>query len=245
MIKWQTQIPHSAVEYLLNIQTETPLVFYSRKIIRYHNRHRGINRRFEIIARKKIVMSEIKKYSQNTKHVCLISNRWNATATMLTSALCLLQQDLFAFEILGGLLYLHADLGSGSVKIQASKARIDDGVWHDVALRRVERDGRVTVDSSTVEFRTPGKEFRRLLQRNRSIWLKKIPKDTSSLHGQCDVEISRAINPRTFAFSPWRRGSLERARCRPMPIAWSIYAYVAIFQTELSRRLYSLRRAGR
>jgi hypothetical protein len=82
---------------------------------------------------------------------------------MLTSIarICLLQQDLFAFEILGGLLYLHADLGSGPVKIQASKARIDDGVWHDVALRRVERDGRVTVDSSTAEFRTPGKEFQR------------------------------------------------------------------------------------
>jgi len=91
------------------------------------------------------------------------SEKLQLCVTMLTSAtrLCLLQQDLFAFEILGGLLYLHADLGSGPVKIQASKARIDDGVWHDVALRRVERDGRVTVDSSTAEFRTPGKEFRR------------------------------------------------------------------------------------
>ncbi|XP_014473358.1 PREDICTED: neurexin-1 isoform X1 [Dinoponera quadriceps] len=67
-----------------------------------------------------------------------------------------MRQDLFAFEILGGHLYLHVDLGSGPVKVRASKARVDDGVWHDVALRRVERDGRVTVDTWTVEFRTPG-----------------------------------------------------------------------------------------
>ncbi|KAI4502251.1 hypothetical protein M0802_002933 [Mischocyttarus mexicanus] len=66
------------------------------------------------------------------------------------------QEDLFAFEILGGHLYLHVDLGSGSVKVRASKQRVDDGVWHDVALRRVDRDGRVIVDDSTVEFHTPG-----------------------------------------------------------------------------------------
>ncbi|XP_071876992.1 neurexin 1 isoform X3 [Bombus fervidus] len=66
------------------------------------------------------------------------------------------RQDLFAFEIFNGHLYLHADLGSGPVKVKSSKQRIDDGTWHDVALRRVERDGRVTVDGSIVEFRTPG-----------------------------------------------------------------------------------------
>ncbi|CAK9814938.1 Nrxn1 [Anthophora quadrimaculata] len=66
------------------------------------------------------------------------------------------RQDLFAFEIFDGHLYLHADLGSGPVKVKLSKQRVDDGTWHDVALRRVERDGRVTVDGSTVEFRTLG-----------------------------------------------------------------------------------------
>ncbi|XP_076226293.1 neurexin 1 isoform X6 [Nomia melanderi] len=66
------------------------------------------------------------------------------------------RQDLFAFEIFGGHLYLHVDLGSDPVKVKASKQRVDDGTWHDVALRRVERDGRVIVDGSTVEFRTPG-----------------------------------------------------------------------------------------
>ncbi|KYN22145.1 Neurexin-1-alpha [Trachymyrmex cornetzi] len=68
----------------------------------------------------------------------------------------LLQEDLFAFEILGGYLYTHADLGSGSVKVKSSKTRVDDGTWHDVVLRRVEREIRVTVDSNIVEFRTPG-----------------------------------------------------------------------------------------
>ncbi|XP_046600908.1 neurexin-1 isoform X2 [Neodiprion lecontei] len=64
--------------------------------------------------------------------------------------------DLFAFEILGGHLYLHADLGSGPIKVRASRRRVDDSAWHDVALRRVERDGRLTVDGVTTEFRTPG-----------------------------------------------------------------------------------------
>ncbi|XP_018399279.1 PREDICTED: neurexin-1 [Cyphomyrmex costatus] len=66
------------------------------------------------------------------------------------------REDLFAFEILGGYLYTHADLGSGPVKVKSSKTRVDDGTWHDVVLRRVEREIRVTVDSNIVEFRTPG-----------------------------------------------------------------------------------------
>ncbi|XP_076166768.1 neurexin 1 isoform X2 [Ptiloglossa arizonensis] len=66
------------------------------------------------------------------------------------------RQDFFAFEIFRGHLYLHADLGSGPEKVKSSKQRVDDGMWHDVALRRVGRDGRVTVDRWTVEFCTPG-----------------------------------------------------------------------------------------
>uniref|UniRef100_A0A0C9QZT5 NRX3A_1 protein n=4 Tax=Fopius arisanus TaxID=64838 RepID=A0A0C9QZT5_9HYME len=64
--------------------------------------------------------------------------------------------DLFAFEILDGHLYLHIDLGSGHLKIRASKRRVDNGTWHDVALRRVDRNGRVTVDGETIDFNTPG-----------------------------------------------------------------------------------------
>lgn len=68
------------------------------------------------------------------------------------------QSDLFAFEILGGYLYLHIDLGEGPLKVRVSEERVDDGTWHEVALRRVEREGRVVVDSSTFEFRPPGKD---------------------------------------------------------------------------------------
>lgn len=50
------------------------------------------------------------------------------------------------------------DLGEGTLKVRASEERVDDGTWHDVALRRVEREGRVVVDGSTFEFRPPGKD---------------------------------------------------------------------------------------
>lgn len=48
------------------------------------------------------------------------------------------------------------DLGSGHLKIRASKRAINNGTWHDVALRRVDRNGRVTVDGETTDFHTPG-----------------------------------------------------------------------------------------
>ncbi|KAJ8674025.1 hypothetical protein QAD02_005287, partial [Eretmocerus hayati] len=70
----------------------------------------------------------------------------------------LTRTDLFAFEILNGLLYLHMDLGEGPIKVRASDERVDNGMWHDVAVRRVEREGRLVVDGSTFEFRPPGKD---------------------------------------------------------------------------------------
>ncbi|OAD57169.1 Neurexin-1a-alpha [Eufriesea mexicana] len=66
------------------------------------------------------------------------------------------EQDLFAFEVFEGHMYLHIDLGSGPVKVKSSKQRVDDSTWHEVELQRIEREGRVTVDGSIVEFRTPG-----------------------------------------------------------------------------------------
>ena len=69
------------------------------------------------------------------------------------------QTDLFAFEILGGYLYLHMDLGEGALKVRASEARVDDGTWHDVALRRVEREGHVVVDGAILDFRPPGNDL--------------------------------------------------------------------------------------
>ncbi|KAK0080605.1 hypothetical protein PV325_013664 [Microctonus aethiopoides] len=66
------------------------------------------------------------------------------------------RSDLIAFEILDGHLYLHIDLGSGHLKIRASRRRVDNGTWHDVALRRIKRSGRVIVDGETNDFHTPG-----------------------------------------------------------------------------------------
>ncbi|KAH9630050.1 hypothetical protein HF086_008020 [Spodoptera exigua] len=64
--------------------------------------------------------------------------------------------DLFAVEILNGYIYVHIDLGSGGVRVRASRRRVDDSHWHDFLLRRSGRDGRVTVDGANAEFKTPG-----------------------------------------------------------------------------------------
>lgn len=48
------------------------------------------------------------------------------------------------------------DLGSGAVKLRASKKRVDDGDWHDLVFRRNGRDGKVSVDAQWNDFRTPG-----------------------------------------------------------------------------------------
>jgi neurexin len=69
------------------------------------------------------------------------------------------QADFFAFEMLSGHVYLHLDLGSGTTRVQASPRRIDDGGWHEITLRRNGREGRVTVDGSAADFKTPGKKL--------------------------------------------------------------------------------------
>jgi neurexin len=58
--------------------------------------------------------------------------------------------------MLSGHVYLHLDLGSGTTRVQASPRRIDDGGWHEITLRRNGREGRVTVDGSAADFKTPG-----------------------------------------------------------------------------------------
>ncbi|KAL4710241.1 hypothetical protein ACJJTC_005414, partial [Scirpophaga incertulas] len=64
--------------------------------------------------------------------------------------------DLFAVEVLSGHIYVHIDLGSGGVRVKASKKKVDDSKWHEFLLRRSGKDGRVTVDGANVEFKTPG-----------------------------------------------------------------------------------------
>ncbi|XP_058463051.1 neurexin-3 isoform X2 [Malaya genurostris] len=64
--------------------------------------------------------------------------------------------DFFAVELLNGHIYIHMDLGSGAVKVRASRRRVDDGVWHELSLRRNGREGKVGVDGQWNDFRTPG-----------------------------------------------------------------------------------------
>ncbi|XP_068083571.1 neurexin 1 [Anabrus simplex] len=64
--------------------------------------------------------------------------------------------DFLAFELLNGHIYLHLDLGSGAVKVKATTRRVDDGQWHEATLRRIGKEGRVTVDGTAADFVTPG-----------------------------------------------------------------------------------------
>ena len=58
--------------------------------------------------------------------------------------------------MLNGHIYIHVDLGSGAIKVRASRRRVDDGVWHELTLRRSGREGKVGVDGQWNEFKTPG-----------------------------------------------------------------------------------------
>ena len=58
-----------------------------------------------------------------------------------------LQGDFFALELLDGYLYLHLDLGSGSLKLRGSNRRVDDGAWHKLDVTRNRKRGNLLVDS--------------------------------------------------------------------------------------------------
>ena len=70
-----------------------------------------------------------------------------------------LQGDYFAVELVNGHVYLHLDLGSGSVKVKATSRRIDDGTWHEITISRNGKSGRATVDGASTDFVTPGLSF--------------------------------------------------------------------------------------
>lgn len=58
--------------------------------------------------------------------------------------------------MLNGHIYIHVDLGSGAVKVRASRRRVDDGAWHELMLRRTGRECKVSIDGQWIDFRTPG-----------------------------------------------------------------------------------------
>lgn len=51
--------------------------------------------------------------------------------------------DFFAVELLDGGLYLLLDMGSGTVKVKATQAKVNDGAWHHVDIQRDGRSGKM------------------------------------------------------------------------------------------------------
>ena len=59
-------------------------------------------------------------------------------------------------ELFEGQLFVHLNLGSGSTKVRASRKTLNDGDWHRIELTLKNKQGRITVDSNTEAFETPG-----------------------------------------------------------------------------------------
>ena len=57
------------------------------------------------------------------------------------------QGDFFAMELLDGYIYLHLNLGSGSLKLRGSNRKLDDGAWHKVDVTRNRKAGTLQVDA--------------------------------------------------------------------------------------------------
>lgn len=45
-------------------------------------------------------------------------------------------------ELLDGGLYLLLDMGSGTIKVKATQAKVNDGAWHHVDIQRDGRSGK-------------------------------------------------------------------------------------------------------
>ncbi|XP_065079227.1 neurexin 1 isoform X3 [Ochlerotatus camptorhynchus] len=75
---------------------------------------------------------------------------------ILNTVIQLSRPDFFAVELLNGHIYIHMELGSGAVKVRASRRRVDDGVWHELTMKRNGREGKVGVDGQSNDFRMPG-----------------------------------------------------------------------------------------
>ncbi|XP_074662248.1 neurexin-1-like [Tubulanus polymorphus] len=68
--------------------------------------------------------------------------------------------DFFAMEILDGYLFVILDLGSGTVKVKASKGIVNNGMSHHIHLSHSGRRGTVLVDGDEVIYRTKGNNDR-------------------------------------------------------------------------------------
>uniref|UniRef100_A0A8C2Z0P8 Neurexin 3b n=1 Tax=Cyclopterus lumpus TaxID=8103 RepID=A0A8C2Z0P8_CYCLU len=64
--------------------------------------------------------------------------------------------DFFAVELLDGGLYLLLDMGSGTIKVKATQAKVNDGAWHHVDIQRDGRSGIISVNSRRSPFTASG-----------------------------------------------------------------------------------------
>ncbi|XP_072300654.1 neurexin 3b isoform X1 [Eucyclogobius newberryi] len=64
--------------------------------------------------------------------------------------------DFFAVELLDGGLYLLLDMGSGTIKVKATQAKVNDGNWHHVDIQRDGRSGIISVNSRRTPFTASG-----------------------------------------------------------------------------------------
>ncbi|XP_077443118.1 neurexin 3b isoform X9 [Stigmatopora argus] len=64
--------------------------------------------------------------------------------------------DFFAVELLDGILYLVLDMGSGTIKVKATQAKVNEGSWHHVDIQRDGRSGIISVNSRRTPFTASG-----------------------------------------------------------------------------------------
>uniref|UniRef100_A0A8C5BNF8 Neurexin 3b n=1 Tax=Gadus morhua TaxID=8049 RepID=A0A8C5BNF8_GADMO len=64
--------------------------------------------------------------------------------------------DFFAVELLDGGLYLLLDMGSGTIKVKATVAKVNDGAWYHVDIQRDGRSGIISVNSRRTPFTANG-----------------------------------------------------------------------------------------
>lgn len=65
--------------------------------------------------------------------------------------------DFFSLELVAGSLYIHMNLGSGPIRIQAARtSTLADAEWHKVELSLNRNHGKITIDGETEVFTTPG-----------------------------------------------------------------------------------------
>ncbi|AWP00082.1 putative neurexin-2-like, partial [Scophthalmus maximus] len=87
--------------------------------------------------------------------------------------------DFFAMELLDGFLYLVMDMGSGSIKMRASNARLSDGEWCHVEFHRTGRNGFISVNSQSAPF--SANEGSEILDLDGDMYLGGLPEDRQAL----------------------------------------------------------------